>query len=130
MKQLISFVLVVVFAGCASVERNAYIATGSATTAVELARQAYIDHANTCHCVTESEFDRVRTVYEKYQLAAKAMQTAITEYKRADAPNRSALEAAIAIASASAADVITLVQSLLPPPEAEKLKTKLPKVNP
>lgn len=111
--------------GCASLERNSYVAIGTITTGVELARQAYIDHANTCACVTEAEFANVRSLYEKYQLAARAVQTAVTVYKTSGDQNQ--LKLAINAATASAADLIRLVTSLLPPGDTARLKPKLPK---
>lgn len=123
------FLLVVVLltAGCASTERAAYITAGSLTTGVELARQAYVQHENTCNCVTQSEHDKVQSYYVKYQGAAKLAADAIAAYKNSTVPNSAALNATLASTTAAASDSIGLVESLLSVSETTTLKQKLPK---
>lgn len=113
---------------CASTERAAYITTGGATEAVELARQAYVNHENTCKCVTQSEHDKVESYYLKYQAAAKLASDAITAYKSATVPNQAAFQAALNGATSAAVDSVSLIESLLPVSETTALKPKLPPV--
>jgi len=121
-------IIAALMAGCASVERTAYVTTGGLTTAVELARQAYVQHENTCKCVTQSEHDKVMNYYAQYQQAAQMAQVVITAYKAATVPNQAALTQALSEETTAANNVLVLVESLLPASETTTLKTKLPKV--
>lgn len=123
-------VVLALFTGCASLEHNAYVGIGATTTAVELARQAYIDHVNTCACVTTQQFTRVEADYLVYQRSVKVAQDIILQLKASGASNDSALQQALAAVAASSADVIALIETILPPPKTATLKLQLAKVNP
>ena len=113
--------------GCATTEHGAYITVGGLTTAVELSRQAYIQHANTCKCVPQSEFNKLEGYYEKYQQAAKMAQDAITAYKSATVPDKASLNSVLLLTSEAANLVLTDILATLPAPQGNKLKSQLPK---
>ena len=123
MKKLFSAIAVLVMAlgiGCGTLEHTAYVAIGGATTAVELSRQAYINRANTCQCVTQSEFTKVQSYYVKYQASLKVAQDLIVSCKTSGIANDNAIQMAVNAVTASGSDVVKLIQSLLPknPPAA------------
>lgn len=118
---------IVLVVGCATLEKKAYVSLGATTVAVELAREAYIQHANECLCVTSSEYQKVQADYETYQASVKVAEDAVLAWKSADVGNEAALTAAINAVSASASDIIVLVRKLLPRPEADRLNKKLRK---
>lgn len=129
MRRFITTLALLCVIGCTSVEKNGYIAIGSTTTAVELARQTYIAYANSCHCVQQADFERLQGYYVKYQQAAKLAQDGITNYLNAGGGgNKASLDAVLLAASQSAADIVAMICANLPAYETEKLKTKMPKV--
>ena len=124
MKKL--FVVLVLAIGCTSAYRASYITTGALTTAVELAREAYVQHENTCLCVTLSEHAKVQSYYLKYQMAAKVASDALAGSQGSTVPNTPVVTAAIGAAQAAAQDTVSLVESLLSSTETTVLKAKLP----
>jgi hypothetical protein len=113
--------------GCASTEHAAYISIGSLTTAVELSRQAFVQRANTCGCIKQSQWNQLESYYEKYQQAAVMAQNAIIAYKGATVPDKASLQSVLLLTSEAANLVLTDILATLPAPEGNKLKAQLPK---
>lgn len=120
------FVLLFCF-GCASLERTTYVTMGATTTAVELARQAYVNHENTCACVSITEHDVVKGYYENYQQTVKLVQDAISVLESTNPQDKSALDNTMFAAATAAADYISEIEKLIPPNEVASLKAKMPK---
>jgi len=119
--------------GCAttaSIERGAYITVGSATTAVELARQGYINHANECLCVQSNEFLRVQNAYEEYQRGAELAGQLIVAYKQSTTPNPMTLESALTALSDNSSNLVTMIIELLPGKDGAKVQRQIGKVKP
>lgn len=110
--------------GCANVEKNAYLTVGTTSVAVEAARAAYIDYANTGR-VPAKQFAEVKALYEKYQAAMEKAQAMLAAYQANPEPGADNLMAALQPASAAASALIELVRSYLPSPERERLNAKI-----
>ena len=126
---LCGVMMAVTLISCASFEKNAYISLGGTTTAVEIARQAYINYANNCLCVTSNQFRRVQNAYESYQTAAALTQQAIVNFKSAATPNENALKAALDGSAAETSNLLAVITSALPTNETARLNRTLAKVN-
>jgi len=122
--------LLVACATTASIERGAYITVGSATTAVELARQGYINHANECLCVQSNEFLRVQNAYEEYQRGAELAGQLIVAYKQSTTPNPMTLESALTALSDNSSNLVTMIIELLPGKDGAKVQRQIGKVKP
>ncbi len=102
--------------GCKTANRSAYVVTGSVVVTVDAAMKAWGDYVHANHPPLSQEV-AVKNAFEKYQAAALVVTSAGAAHARilatqgADQTTTlSALNAALAIASASLADLITLVQ--------------------
>ncbi len=113
--------------GCANLAKNAYTGAVTVPIAVEAARVAYIQHANICNCVHSNEYLKVQGYFQSYQAAAASLEAAVGPYGTNEVPNSVVLQALTDAALSTAGDYISIITQLIPPPEAAKLKTKVPK---
>lgn len=104
-------VLVMFLTGCANWKQAAYKSTGTVVITVDAAMTAWASYVATGQTKPEQEV-KVKAAYEKYQSAAltviSAGQAATTNETRA------LFDVAVAIASATQADLVALVKSFLP----------------
>ncbi|MGD0650953.1 MAG: hypothetical protein ABSA97_07415 [Verrucomicrobiia bacterium] len=113
--------------GCASIQKASYNTIGTVVVSVETARESFVAYENQCLCVTQAQHDKVETVYRQYQAAMKLAQDVEVSVTASGGQNQTALQTAINAVTASAADLIALIEQLLPADKSLTLKNSLPK---
>lgn len=109
--------------GCANWKQASYKGTGTAVVTAEAAMKAWASYVVAGQATADQEA-KVKAAYEKYQ---KAALTLIAAGKSATANgNRAPFEIALTASAAAQADLVALIQSLLP----TKLKAAEPRAQP
>jgi len=124
---LIAAIALAACVGCGTTATNSFNVVVTVPIAVELAREVYLNHVNTCHCVHQSEYNIAMAAYSAYQRANQAASDTVASYGTNAVPNDVALQALTAAAEASAGDFINLVTATIPAADAANLKAKVPK---
>lgn len=98
--------------GCQTSPQNtAYATVGSVGSLADAAIGAYADYIKT-HLVPPEQIQHVRAAVQSYVNAMEAMRFAVAAYQtQADQPK---LDAALAAASAASAQIVTLINSIVP----------------
>jgi len=95
--------------GCATYERNTYNTIGVTVVTVDQAMVVWGDYVRSGKATAEQE-TVVRSVYEKYQTAMRAVRVAISIGDMAN--NRASFERVLDQLSASRVEIIDLIQTL------------------
>ncbi len=116
---LSAFVGALLFCACGTPEVTAYKITGTVTTAVDGAMQAWGDYVR-AGLATSGDEIKVKAAFIKYKASERVVADAVTAYKLTQ--DETAFKVANAALRSSAADLIDLVRMFLPPPQASKVK--------
>lgn len=110
------------FSGCKSTESNLYKATGVTVITVDGAMKAWADYVKTGRA-SQGDQDKARAAYEKYYRAILVEKAAIIAYKSSGETN--ALSKVLGTISAASAELVGLLETLLPTETVLKLKGEL-----
>ena len=117
---LLCLAALVLWAGCASFETNAYRTLGTTATLVDAAMQAWGGWVREGQA-TPTDEKRVREAYQSYQSAMRSARVVMESHMME--PNPRAAEHVLTVVAASAGPVIELIRGLLPGERAAKVRT-------